>query len=223
MHSSTSAAFAAPMRAWATERSRFQDSAVRPSIVNRQYENTMFYKLAIITVVSLVLITAGTAHCKTRSLRKVENLDLEKYSGTWFEVARLPNYFERNCSSEITAKYSLRPDGQIDVRNSCKKKCGSVEVAQGIGKTKEPNSKIGHLKVTFAPGFLRAIPFVWADYCVIDVDNDYKFALVGDPSRKYLWILSRDQHMDETNYSRLVQLAADEGFDVSKLIKLGVD
>ncbi|MDZ4834801.1 MAG: lipocalin family protein [Candidatus Melainabacteria bacterium] len=182
----------------------------------------MFKKIALFALISVAVVATVRPAIAKDKLLIVQNFDLSKYVGTWYEVARLPNWFERNCSSEITAQYSVREDGKLDVRNSCKKKSGSSDVAQGVGRFASENTKLGHLKVTFAPGVLRALPFVWADYCVIDVDADYRIALVGDPSRKYLWILSKDRDVDKSDIDRLMKLAAQQGFDVSKLINTEV-
>jgi lipocalin len=115
----------------------------------------------------------------------VSTLDLNRYAGTWHEIAHLPMYFQRKCQDRITATYTLRADGRIHVRNACRTKAGKEDVAHGIAKP--AGGPAGALKVRFAPGWLSWVPWVWADYWVIELDPDYQWAVVGSPSRKYLW------------------------------------
>jgi apolipoprotein D and lipocalin family protein len=113
----------------------------------------------------------------------------------------------------------VRDDGGFDVLNRCRKTDGAVTSAKGrarVADRRGPNSK---LEVRFAPGYLSFLPFVWGDYQVIDLAPDYSYALVGEPGRKYLWVLSRTPRMDEETYARAVARGAAEGFDVGKLIR----
>jgi apolipoprotein D and lipocalin family protein len=172
--------------------------------------------VAALTLVAIIMgAQPGGAASKRLTARK--DIDLAKYAGKWYEIARLPNWFERNCQSDVTAEYEVTSANEITVKNSCKQKSGKLEVASGSAQI-ATNPEVT-LKVTFAPKMLRFIPIVWANYTVISVDENYKHALVGEPSRKYLWILSRDKNMDSTAYDALVDKAKTEGFDVSKLIK----
>lgn len=172
---------------------------------------------AVSALLAIALLYALPSQAASKKLNAQKNVDLKKYAGKWYEIARLPNWFERNCSSDVTAEYVLTTDKQITVTNSCKKKDGKIEVARGLANV--ANDPEVTLRVTFAPKALRFMPFVWANYSVISVDESYKHALVGEPSRKYLWILSRDKNMDSTTYDALVDKAKAEGFDISKLMK----
>jgi apolipoprotein D and lipocalin family protein len=148
-----------------------------------------------------------------QSLPVVPAIDLNRYAGKWYELARLPNRFERNCSSDITANYALRPDGKIDVRNACKQANGKVKESKGTAKVadkKGPNSK---LKVTFF------WPFA-GDYWILDLDPQYQWVLVGVPTRKYLWILSRSANLDAKTYEQIVAKAQSLGFDTSQLLRV---
>lgn len=153
-----------------------------------------------------------------RSLRVVESVDLKRYAGRWYEVARLPNKFEEDCASDVTAEYTLRDDGKLGVVNRCLKQTGKIEEAKGVARVadKTTNAK---LKVRFAPGFLSFLPQVWGDYQIIDLAPDYAYAVVGDPPRKYLWILSRTPQLDDATYKQAVNSAAAQGFDTSRLVK----
>ncbi len=143
------------------------------------------------------------------TLEVVPHVDLKKYLGKWYEIARLPARFEEGCS-DITATYSLSDDGTISVLNECKKN-GKVKRAKGKAKVVDKNTG-AKLKVTFFWPF-------YGDYWIINLGNDYDYAVVGTPNRKYLWILSRTPQMDDKLFSQLITLVKSKGFDVGSLIK----
>ncbi|HEV2862409.1 MAG TPA: lipocalin family protein [Pyrinomonadaceae bacterium] len=152
-------------------------------------------------------------------LAVVPAVDLSRYAGRWYEVARLPNRFEEKCAGDVSAEYTPLADGRIKVVNRCRKQDGSMSQAEGVARPKDKSGANSRLKVRFAPAFLSFLPFVWGDYHVIELAPDYSHALVGDPSRKYLWLLSRTPRMDEDTYTALTEKARAEGFDVSRLIR----
>lgn len=174
--------------------------------------------IALSAILGLLLIYGlpSKASSKSKKLNAEKNIDLVKYSGKWYEIARLPNWFERNCASDITAEYELLEDNKIRVQNGCRKTNGKVEVAIGTAVTSSDPEVT--LRVTFAPKAVRFLPFVWANYTVVSLDENYKNVLIGEPSRKYLWILSRETPMNRETYNRLLDVARNEGFDLSKLI-----
>lgn len=149
----------------------------------------------------------------------VPSVDLSRYAGRWYEIARLPNRFEEKCAGDVTAEYTPLGDGRIKVVNRCRKKDGRMTEAEGVARPADKSGANSRLKVRFAPAFLSFLPFVWGDYQIIALAPDYSHALVGDPSRKYLWLLSRTPRMDEGTYTRLTEKARAEGFDVSRLIR----
>ena len=151
-------------------------------------------------------------------LQVVPAVDLERYAGVWYEIARLPNKFEEKCVADVTATYSLKSKDRLKVVNRCRKEDGEFTKAEGVARLasdKGPNSR---LEVRFAPAFLSFLPFVWGDYQIMELAPDYSYALVGEPGRKYLWILSRAPEMEEATLNKLKDAAAAQGFDVSKLI-----
>ncbi len=149
----------------------------------------------------------------------VSTVDLMKYSGVWYEIARLPNPFEGKCAGDISATYSVLNKNRLKVVNRCRKKSGQFTEAVGEARLASRSGPNSRLKVRFAPSFLSFISFVWGDYQIIELAHDYSYALVGEPGRKYLWVLSRAPRMDEAVYQRLVERAAGQGFDVRQLIK----
>lgn len=154
-----------------------------------------------------------------KKLEVVPSVDLSRYTGKWYEIARLPNRFQNNCAGQVTANYSLLGGGQLKVVNECRQVSGQTESAEGkarLASRSGPNSK---LKVRFAPSWLSWLPAVWGDYWIIDLAPDYSYSVVGTPDRKYLWILSRTPQMDEAIYQRIIEQTAAKGFDVSRLVK----
>jgi apolipoprotein D and lipocalin family protein len=150
------------------------------------------------------------------SLTVVSSVDLKKYAGTWYEIARLPNSFEKNLKC-ITATYILRDDGKITVLNKGYKISDPAKLSKAKGVAWVPDPKIpARLKVQFFWPFS-------GNYWIIDLEKDYKYALVGDPSYKYLWILCREKTMDEKTYNMLLETAVKKGFDVSPIIKVDQD
>ena len=152
-------------------------------------------------------------------LRVVESVDLARYAGLWYEVARLPNRFEEKCAGDVTAEYTPKGADRLKVVNRCRRRDGKITEAVGEARRageEGPNSK---LKVRFAPGFLSLLPFVWGDYQITELAPDYSYAVVGAPGRKHLWFPSRTPQMDEATYRRLTEAARSQGFDVSRLIR----
>ncbi|XWS17765.1 hypothetical protein CRYUN_Cryun33cG0095800 [Craigia yunnanensis] len=153
-----------------------------------------------------------------KTMEVVKNLDINRYMGRWYEIASFPSSFQPRNGVNTRAIYTLNEDGTVHVLNETftDGKSGSIEGTAYKADTKSDEAK---LKVKFyVPPFLPIIPVV-GDYWVLYIDDDYQYALIGQPSRKYLWILCRQTHMDDEIYNQLVQKAKDEGYDVSKLHK----
>jgi apolipoprotein D and lipocalin family protein len=143
------------------------------------------------------------------TLAVVSHVDLKRYLGKWYEIAHLPARFQEGCTN-TTATYTLSEDGSISVLNECRKN-GKVKQARGKAKVVDKNSG-AKLKVTFFWPF-------YGDYWIIDLGENYDYAVVGTPNRKYLWILSRTPQMDDNLFSQLIESAKLKGFDVNNLIK----
>ncbi len=160
-------------------------------------------------------VLTGVAMASDGQPQTVQQVDLAKYTGTWYEIARFPMYFQRKCASDVTATYGQLSNGNVSVLNQCRKADGSM--MSSTGEASAVNRTNTKLKVSFLPQGLRWIPFTKGDYWVLKLDDNYQTALVGGPNRKYLWILSRTPHLDEKTYQEYVAAARQQGFDVSKL------
>ena len=165
----------------------------------------------------LLLVVSATVVLAQSPLKVVENLDLNRYAGKWYEAARFPNRFQDKCSGEVTADYTLQIDGNISVVNRCRLANGKMTEAKGLAKKSQKDGKNSVLKVRFAPAFLSFLPLVWGDYQVLALGPAYDYAVVGDSERKYLWILSRSPQLNDTLYAEAVRQAREQGFDVGKL------
>ena len=158
------------------------------------------------------------AHAQTSDLpvKTIASLDVPRYLGTWYEIAKFPNWFQRKCLSNTKAVYSIRPDGNLRVLNSCKQADGETSEAEGtarqVGSKDSPK-----LEVRFAPAWLSFLPMVWGNYWVIDLDSQYQLAAVSDPRREYLWILSRTPQIEPKVYEELLVRLQAQQFDIRKL------
>lgn len=151
-------------------------------------------------------------------VRAVDSVDLGRYAGRWHEVARLPNSFQSDCAGETTADYEVLANGQVRVVNQCRRPDGTVIRAEGRARLADRKGPTSKLKVRFAPAFLSWLPMVWGNYWVLDLTDDYSAALVGDPSRQYLWVLSRTPRLSDSTYRRMLATARRLGFDVVRLV-----
>ena len=154
-------------------------------------------------------------------LATVPQVDLDRYVGRWHELARTPNWFQRNCAADVTADYARRPDGTVSVVNSCRRADGAVDRAEGTARVVDPATN-AKLEVAFAPEALRWIPAVWGNYWVIELAPDYRYAIVGEPSRTYLWVLSRTPTLDEASWQAIDARIAAAGYDRAKVTRTAV-
>ena len=169
----------------------------------------------------LGLLALGLAACQPPSgresdappLQTVENVEIERYLGRWFEIARYDHRFERGCAG-VTADYALRDDGLIAVTNTCYQDGldGNARTASGRARIADATTN-AQLKVSFFGPF-------WGDYWIIDLADDYGWAIVSEPGGRYLWILSRTPQMDEDTLARRLDWLEAQGFDTSRLIRV---
>ncbi len=150
-------------------------------------------------------------------VRSVDELDLDAYLGLWFEIGRLPLAFEEEGASDVTAEYSLRDDGTLTVDNRCLDAMGAPKQSLGVAEPNEHHP--GRLRVSFLPPALRWVPFTHGDYWVLMVDPQYRYALVGTPDRKHLWLLAREPRMDMVAEEIYLSHAREQGFDLEEWIR----
>ena len=156
--------------------------------------------------------TTSTQRLELPALEAVERVDLDRYVGTWFEIANFPQRFQRGCTG-TTATYTVRSDGDIDVLNQCREGSLDGDLRSGLGRARVMDRKTNaKLQVSFFRPF-------WGDYWIIDLDDDYQYAVVGHPSRDYLWILSRTPTMAETTYRSILGRLVNLGYDTSQLVR----
>jgi len=140
----------------------------------------------------------------------VKSVNLERYKGRWFEIAKIPNRFQKKCTSNTTAEYILREDGRIDVVNRCKRENGEIITAKGIANIADTMS-CAKLKVSFV-SLLGIRPF-WGDYWIIGLDKNYQWAIVGSPARNYGWILSRTPKLPQETRTKINRILVKQGYD----------
>ncbi|OOG64526.1 hypothetical protein B0E46_07780 [Rhodanobacter sp. B04] len=172
----------------------------------------MFHWLIAATMMAAAAPMAGAALPD----QPVAMFDLSRYVGQWHEIGHLPMFFQRKCVDRITATYTPNPDGTIAVRNACRVKDGSTHASNGVARTVE--GKPAALRVRFAPAWLAWLPMAWADYWGVDLDADYQWAVVGGPSRQYMWVLSRRPSMSRTLFDQIKQRARRRGYPVDQLV-----
>lgn len=189
-------------------------SVISRSVVTRWVAARAYASAAALALASMSLL--APANAEAADVVSVSRLDITRYAGEWHEIARLPMFFQRNCVRNITARYTLREDGMVGVHNRCEDRDGEVDEVEGVAR-RVPGRE-GELEVRFAPDWLSWLPLSWADYWVIALDAEYQWAVVGDPDREHLWILSRIPEMSRERLDDLKARATAMGYDLSPLI-----
>lgn len=136
--------------------------------------------------------------------------------GTWYEIAKFPNWFQKKCVGGTNAEYSLKSDGMVQVINRCRLEDGRMKEAIGTARQIGPATS-PKLKVRFAPQWLSFLPFVWGDYWVVDLDENYQLVAVSEPKKEYLWILSRTPKIAPSDYKSMLERLSKKGFDIRRL------
>jgi apolipoprotein D and lipocalin family protein len=177
----------------------------QPRIRGRQWRGA-----GLLLTLSLCALP-GAGHGAEASLRTVDVVDLKRYAGTWHEIARLPNRFQRQCVTDTTATYTIREDGKIEVLNACRRADGSIDRVKGVAKRASKDGPASRLRVTFFWPF-------YGNYWIIDLDPDYRWAVVGEPKRRYLWVLAREPQLDAAVLEGITARAQAQGYDLSTLL-----
>lgn len=156
--------------------------------------------------------TSTTKRLGLPPLQTVAHVDLSRYLGTWYEIASFPQSFQRGCTA-TTATYTLRGDRDIDVLNRCRRGSldGEVKSARGRARVVDRSTN-AKLEVSFFRPF-------WGDYWIINIAEDYSYAVVGHPGRDYLWILARTPTMSDVTYQTTIEHLQDQGYETSRLVR----
>jgi apolipoprotein D and lipocalin family protein len=160
-------------------------------------------------LLTFLMLCIGTAAMSQTPLKTVDHVDLPRYAGKWYEIARLPNRFEKKCARDVTAEYELK-DGIVSVRNTCIQQDRASTTAKGKAKVVDASTN-ARLKVTFFWPF-------YGDYWIIGLDHDYRWAIVGEPSRKYLWILSRTPSLPKATLDMVLKKVEENGYHPADLM-----
>jgi len=161
-----------------------------------------------VAFLALLLPAVGLARADTPPVRSVSQVDLKRYTGTWYEIARFPMFFQRRCLGDTSARYAPLADGCLSVHNRCRTEDGFDE-ATGKACT-VPGTGNAQLKVSFFWPFR-------SDYWIIGLDPEYRWAVVGNPNRQYLWILSRTPRLSQESLDQARRIAAEQGYDLDLL------
>ena len=170
----------------------------------------------IVGVAALALVSA-TASAQDE-LPTVDKVDMGRYAGLWFEIARLPNKMQAECAGDVTTSFTRRGMRTYDVETRCRRNDGGEETDMGIARVQDLNTG-AKMEIRFLPLALAWLPFAWNDYWIVDLAPDYGYSMVGVPARDALWILARRPDMDPRQLERLVAKAQALGFDTTKLIR----
>lgn len=174
-------------------------------------QNWRRWTLGLMALWGAVNVSASTA-----PLQPVEAVDLQRYMGTWHEWAKYPNRFQRQCVGDTTATYRQLDDGSVEVLNRCRKADGQMD--QAIGKALQTGGPPStRLRVRFAPAWLSFLPMVWGDYWIVALESDYRWAIVSEPQRQYLWVLSRTPTLGPEDQRAIEQRLLALGFDLARL------
>ena len=176
----------------------------------------------IIRPFAVLAFLASIANAQESSMKPLEvvpDVDLNRYMGTWYEIARLPNSFQGECVSDVTATYSLMEDGDVLVVNRCRKENGEMNEARGRARRARADGPNSKLEVRFAPAWLSFLPFVWGDYWIIELAPDYSHVAIGGPGREYLWVLARTPSMDEATLQQVLEKVRQQGYDLAGLLR----
>ena len=170
-------------------------------------------------VVLIGLGAATLAYAQTKPLQTVDKVQLDRYLGVWYEIARKPMYFENKCSRDVTATYTLNENGNVSVTNRCFSKDGQLQ--QSIGEAFVQNAPFNtKLKVSFLPEAIRWLSVARGGYWILKIDDDYQTVLVGEPRRKYMWVLSRSAQPDQAVVNEYLEYAKSVGYNLTDLIHI---
>ena len=167
----------------------------------------------IFLVVTFYFMSITWAQEMQNEPKVVKNVDLRKYAGLWYEIAKIPNRFQKHCKRGTTAQYKLLENGKIEVINSCIDEDGEKDASEGIAQIVDVSSN-AKLEVSFVS--ILGINLFWGDYWIIGLDSNYEYAVIGTPTRKYGWILSRTPKLSDEKLKETFEILRSQGYDTNK-------
>ena len=171
-------------------------------------------KVKIIFLVVIFLLTVLSYGQDMQNEPKVvKYVDLKKYAGLWYEIAKIPNRFQKHCKRGTTAHYKLLENGKIEVINSCIDEDGERDASEGIAQVVDGSTN-AKLEVSFVS--ILGINLFWGDYWIIGLDDNYEYAVIGTPTRKYGWILGRTPNLSEEKLKEAFEILNSQGYDTKK-------
>lgn len=171
-------------------------------------------KYKILFLIPLFMLNLpGLAQNMKSELKVVKYVDLKKYVGLWYEIAKIPNRFQKHCKRGTTAQYRLLDNGKIEVINSCIEENGEKDLAEGVARVVDASSN-AKLEVSFVS--ILGINLFWGDYWIIGLDSGYEYAVIGTPTKKYGWILSRKPKLSDQKLKEIFEILIEQGYDPQK-------
>ncbi len=173
-----------------------------------------------LAALQLLAATPVAAQAPANAPQAIASLNVPRYMGVWYQVAWFPNRFQKQCISDTSATYRQRPDGNVDVLNRCRTAEGKIDDAQGLarpagsrlqGDTLQP----AQLEVSFLPAALRWLP-IWGSYWVLKLADDGRYVVVGEPTREYLWVLTRQPTLSAPDEAEIRSFLARQGYDLTR-------
>lgn len=174
--------------------------------------------LPVFLAIFLFFAVQSGVGAENKALSTVRALDFSRYLGKWHEIAKFKNRFQRKCVRDALAEYSLGDQDSVTVRNQCTVADGTVEAVTGAARRVAPEDP-ARLKVRFAPSWLSWLPMFWGDYWVIGLAPDYRYAVVGEPSRQFLWILARATRLSQDDRMAIDMLLEEAGYEPHRLVE----
>ncbi len=181
--------------------------------------------IAILACAAAFTATAQSIESLKQPLSPVPSVDLQRYQGTWHQLALYPNRFQKSCASNTHAQYTPLPGGTVQVVNACRTAEGKEMQVEGLARparaTILSNNQLTppQLQVRFAPEWLAWLPYVWGDYWVIQLAPDYRYAVVGEPSRDFLWVLARETQLTAADWAAIESKLKEQGYDPARLVR----
>ena len=176
-----------------------------------------YMKWKQLLAILLIVTCSQTVQAQEKKLAVVSHVEIDKYLGLWYEVARKPFYFQQDCIKNVTARYTLNENGNVIVDNRCIEE--DQQEKRSVGEAFVVNAPYNSkLKVSFIPEAIRWLPFGRGDYWILKLDKDYRMVLIGEPSRKYLWILAREPKPDPELVDAYLKYASTLGYQLQDVI-----